>query len=297
MENAAEVQPRTAASARSAKGRGFASQAWRKFKKNKFAVVGLVFVAFFIAAGLLGPWIAPYPYDLNNYEITYQTPSWSHWFGTDELGRDVFSRLIYSLHNAVLIAFGAIAIELLVGGLIGAVAAYAGGKLDNAVMRVVDIFFAFPVLLINIILLVIMGRGLLTIFIAIGVTSWVGMAWLVRGAVVAVREKDYIEAARALGATHGQIIRRYIAPNAVGPIIVQLAFGIPAAMMIESGLSAIGMGFAPPIPSWGNLIVAGQQYMWSYPHLLIYPIVMFVCVLLAFTFVGDGARDALDPRE
>lgn len=279
------------------KGRSFYSEAWRKFKKNKLAVIGLCFVTMFICAGLIGPWIAPYPYDGNVYTETYQGPSWSHWFGTDELGRDLFSRLIHSLHNAVVIAFGAIAIELLAGGLIGAIAAYIGGRLDNILMRIVDIFFAFPVLLINIILLVIMGRGMLTIFVAIGLTSWVGMAWIVRGAVVSVREKDFVEAARALGATHSQIIRRYILPNAVGPLIVQLAFGIPSAMMIESGLSAIGMGFAPPIPSWGNLIVAGQQYMWSYPYLLVFPILTFVFVLLSFTFVGDGVRDALDPRE
>ncbi|MEF2244750.1 ABC transporter permease [Paenibacillus sp. IITD108] len=277
--------------------KGFYSRAWRKFRRNRLAVIGLIFVFLFVAVGIVGPWIAPYPYDFNNYEITYQTPVKGHPFGTDELGRDVFSRLIYSLHNAVLIAFGAIAIELVVGGLIGSIAAYVGGRLDNILMRIVDIFFAFPVLLINIILLVIMGRGLITMLIAIGLTSWVGMAWISRGAVVAIREKDFVEAARALGATNWQIIRRYIAPNAVAPIIVQLAFGIPSAMMIESSLSAIGMGFAPPIPSWGNLITSGQKFMWSFPHLLIWPMITFVLVLLAFTFVGDGVRDALDPKE
>ena len=178
-------------------------------------------------AGLLGPWLAPYPYDAVDYTATWQKPSAAHWFGTDELGRDILSRLVYSLRNAILIAFGAEVITLFFGCTIGALAGYMGGRVDNWIMRFTDLMFAFPSLLFNVVLVSIMGRGMVTIFIAIGVTAWVGMARLVRGQVLALKQMEYVEAARAAGASHVDIIFRYLLPNTMGVILVTIGMGIP----------------------------------------------------------------------
>lgn len=272
-------------------------RAWRKYKRNKFAVAGLIFVLLLLVVGLLGPWLAPYPYDQVDYSATWSKPSAAHWFGADELGRDILSRLVYSLRNAILIAFGAEVITLLFGCTIGAVAGYMGGKVDNAIMRLTDMMFAFPSLLFNVVLVAILGRGMITIFIAIGVTSWVGMARLVRGQVLALKQMEYVEAARAAGASHMDIIFRYLLPNTLGAILVTIGMGIPRAMMIESALSVIGMGVQPPMPTWGNLITVGLPYLRSQPHMLLFPAVSFALTLLAFTYVADGLRDALDSHD
>lgn len=275
----------------------FWGNAWRKYKRNKFAVISLWFVVFLIAVGILGPWIAPYPYDAIHYDRTWEGPSAQYWFGTDELGRDLFSRLIYSLRNAILIAFGAEVITLVFGCLIGVTAGYLGGRVDNLIMRFTDMMFAFPSFLFNVILVAVLGRGLMTIFIAIGVTSWVGMARLVRGQVLSLKGMEYVEAAQSAGASKFDIMFRYLMPNSIGPILVTIAFGIPRAMMIESSLAVIGMGVAPPVPTWGNLIAAGLPFFRSHPNFLLFPALALALTLLAFTFVGDGLRDALDPRD
>jgi ABC-type dipeptide/oligopeptide/nickel transport system permease subunit len=270
---------------------------WSKFKRNKLAVIGLCFVIVLVLTAIFAKQLAPYPYDKTDYAATYQRSSWQHWMGTDELGRDLFSRLIWSLQNALLVAIGSQFIALVVGGLVGSVAGYLGGKVDNVLMRIVDIMFAFPSLLFNVILVSIFGRSIWIIFLAIGVTNWVGMARLVRAQVLAVKQREFIEAARALGATHKEIVLRYILPHTLGPIIVSLSFGIPYAMMIEGAMSVIGMGVAPPAPSFGVLISAAQGQVLSNPHLLFWPALCFAVTLLAFPFLGDGLRDALDPRD
>ncbi len=289
--------PLSVPAGRPASKQSYWRRAWRKFQRNRFAVVGLGFVLVLLVVGLLGPWLAPYPFDKVDYAATWQRPSALHWFGTDELGRDLFSRLIYSLRNAILIAFGAELITLLFGCTVGAIAGYMGGKVDNVIMRFTDMMFAFPSLLFNVVLVAIMGRGLITIFIAIGVTSWVGMARLVRGQVLALKQMEYVEAARAAGAPHFDIIFRYLLPNTWGAILVTIGMGIPRAMMVESALSVIGMGVQPPMPTWGNLITVGLPYLRSQPHLLIYPAASFALTLLAFTYVADGLRDALDSHD
>jgi len=276
---------------------GYWRRTWRKFSRNKLAVVGAVFVTLLILAAVFAPWIAPYAYDKVDYTATYQGPSASHIFGTDELGRDLLSRQLYSLRVALLVALGAESITLAVGSVVGAIAGYKGGLADNILMRITDIMFAFPSFLFNVVLVAVMGRGMITIFIAIGVTSWTGLARLVRAQVLALKSREYVEAGRAMGASTSDIILRYIMPQTLGPIIVTLAFGVPAAMMVESALSLIGMGVTPPMPSFGTLIASGQRYILSFPHLLIWPAASFAAILLSFTWLGDGLRDAFDPRD
>jgi ABC-type dipeptide/oligopeptide/nickel transport system permease subunit len=264
---------------------------FRRFRRNKLAVAGLIYIVLLFTAAFLADWVAPYHYSTPSPPHALETSSAQHWFGTDELGRDMFSRILYSARNAIIVSFGAVLIGLVVGALVGAVSGFYGGILDIVVMRVVDIMFAFPQFLLLVILVAVMGRGLGTMFVAIGITSWAGYARLVRGQILGAKNNDYVEAARCLGSGNGHIIRKYILPNIVGPIIVAVSFGIPAGMMAESAMSLIGMGLRPPMPSWGNLISAGMMEMYGFPHLVLWPSITFGVTLLAFTFVGDGLRE------
>lgn len=270
---------------------------WTKFKRNRLAVVGLGFVILLLVTALFAEQIAPFHYAKTDYMNTYGPPSLQNPMGTDELGRDLLSRLIWSLKNAMTVAMGAGIISLVIGGLVGSVAGYMGGKVDALLMRVVDIMFAFPSLLFNIILVSVFGRSMAAIFLAIGVTNWVGMARILRAQVLSIKEREFIEAARALGAPSRDIVLRYIMPHTIGPVIVNLSFAIPYAMMTEGALSLLGMGVAPPAPSFGTLIWAGQSHALSHPYLLFWPAAFFAVTLLAFTWLGDGLRDAFDPRD
>jgi ABC-type dipeptide/oligopeptide/nickel transport system permease subunit len=274
----------------------FWASAWRRFSRNKMAVVGGVFAVILILTAVLAPLVAPYQYDETDSSHAFESSSWKHPFGTDDLGRDMLSRLIYSIRNALFIGLGAQFVVLVIGVILGAIAGFRGGRMDAFLMRVVDVMYAFPTFLFNVILIAVMGRGLFTIFIAIGLTSWAGIARLVRGQILVLRETEFVEAARAIGAGDGHIIRKYLLPNTVGPIIVSLAFGIPGAIWMESGLALIGMGVQPPMPSWGNLMGAGMGMVLGYPHLLIWPALTFGLTLLAFTWLGDGLQDALNPK-
>lgn len=291
------LSPAPAKAAGRVRGASRWSRAWRKFKRNKLAMAGATVAIFLTIVAIFAPWIAPYPYSESHWDHAWEPPSWKFPFGTDELGRDMLSRQIWALRNALIIALMAEVVTFVVGSAIGATAGYFGGKIDNFLMRLTDIMFAFPSLLFNIVLVAALGRGLLVIFIAIGVTRWTGLARLVRGQVLALKQMEYVLAARASGATGWDIILRYLLPNAAGPIIVTLALGIPANMMVESALSLIGMGVAPPMPSWGALIATYQNAVLSYPHLLLFPAATFAITLLSFTYLGDGLSEALDPRD
>lgn len=270
--------------------------AWRRYQKNRMAMVGGVFVILLVLVAILTPWLAPAGYDSQNPEHAFEESSWQFLFGTDDLGRDMLSRILYSLRNALTVAFGAQIISLILGLLLGAIAAYRGGVIDTIIMRFVDIMFSFPTFLFNVILVTVLGHGLFTIFLAIGLTNWAGLARLVRGQVLALKQAEYVEAARALGATDGHIIRQYLLPNTLGPIIISFMMGIPWTMITESALSLIGMGLQPPMPSFGNLLNNGSGAMMGFPHLLIWPAGVFALILLSFNFVGDGLNDAFNPK-
>lgn len=278
------------------KKRSYISVIWSRFKKNTTAVISLGIIVVLVLIAIFGPMLSKYHYESVDYTALYQGPSAKHWFGTDEGGRDMLTLLMYSLRNALFVGLGAGVIQVFIGLTIGAVAGYFGGKIDNILMRFVDIMYGFPSLLFMIILVMVMGRSLYTIFLAIGLTSWVGMARLVRGQVLTIKQSEFIEAAKAMGASNFEIIFKYIMPNSVGPLIIALSFSIPSAMLAEAGMSMIGLGVMPPMPSWGILLSRGQSFMLSYPYMMLFPAVSFAIVMLSFTYFSDGLRDAFDPR-
>lgn len=276
------------------KKRGFWLQAFVNLYTNKLGFGCAVFCLLLIIVGLAAPWITPYPYnEPHYYPDAYAGPSWKFIMGTDDLGRDLFSRLLYSLHNAIIISLGATLLSVVVGGTLGALSGYVGGTVDFVIMRITDVMYAFPSFLFSIVLVTSLGRGIPVMLLAVGVTSWVGMARLMRAQVLVVKNLEYVEMARVLGASHWRIISRYIIPNSLGPLIVNITFSVPGAMMVESGLSYLGMGVQPPIPSWGTLIAEGALSLRYYQHLFIFPAASFAFVLLAFTYLGDALQDAV----
>jgi ABC-type dipeptide/oligopeptide/nickel transport system permease subunit len=281
-----------------AKARGQYARAWDRFKKNKLALVSLVFVGLLVLVAIFAPLIAPYGYDETNYAaIRAGAGTDGYLLGTDQIGRDILSRLIFSLRTALTIAIGAEAVAMALAIAVGMTAGYMGGRVDQWLMAVTDVLFVFPSYLLIIILVTVFGRSELTIFVAIGISSWVGTARLVRAEVLRLRVREFVEAGRAMGANGPTIALRYILPNALGPLLVSLSFGIPGAIIAEAGLALLGLGVQPPTPSWGTMIQEGQQWVLVSPHLLIWPVGLFALTMLAFTWIGDGLRDAFDPQE
>ncbi len=288
---------------------GLWKDAWVRFRRNKLAVIGLVIVVLFIilAIGARGPHpagglgrILHLAQDPVQQDGTHSVapPSLSHPFGTDALGRDVFSRVLYgssiSLSIGIIVQF----LILLVGGTIGMVAGYFGGWIDNLLMRFTDIMYAFPDLLLVLVFVAAFSNGprLLTIFAAIALVNWVGLARLVRGQVLSIKEKEYIEAAKMTGTAPFKLILKHLVPNSLGPVIVTLTFGIPAAIFTEAALSFLGIGIRPPEPSWGVMIEDGYGAIFADQWLVLFPAIAVALTMLSFTFIGDGLRDALDPR-
>ena len=274
------------------------SRAWSRFKRNRLALVSLVFVAILVLVAIFAPLIAPYGYDETNYTAVRVPPGTDGYLlGTDQIGRDILSRLIYSLRTALVIAIGAETIAMFLAIVVGMSSGYLGGRVDNILMALTDILFVFPSYLLIIILVTVFGRSELTIFVAIGISSWVGTARLVRAEVLRHRVREFVEAGKAMGASGFTISLRYILPNSLGPLLVALSFGIPGAIIAEAGLALLGLGVQPPTPSWGTMIVEGQQWVLVSPHLLIWPAGLFALTMVAFTWIGDGLRDAFDPQE
>lgn len=269
----------------------------RKFLEHRLALVSLAFLVFVSLAALVAPWISPYEYDAQDIMARLQGPSATHWLGTDTLGRDLLSRILFGARMSLAVGITTALSALVLGTVTGAVAGYYGGRLDRILMRVVDLFYMFPVLLMSILLMLVMGRGFAGIFAALSLSTWVFQARLVRSLYLQARELPYVEAARAVGARDSAILFRHILPNQWGPILVSLTFQIPSNIMAESFLSFIGLGLRPPLSSWGTLANEGFHAMRSYPHLMIYPGVILFLAMLAFNAVGDGLRDALDPRD
>jgi oligopeptide transport system permease protein len=270
--------------------------AWIKLSKNYLALFGLAIIGFLCVVSLLTPWIAPYGYEEQNLLLGATSPSAEHWLGTDIFGRDMLTRIMYGGRVSLTVGFIATAVALVIGVLWGAVAGFVGGRVDAVMMRIVDIMYALPFMIFIVLLMVVFGRNILLLFLAIGAVEWLTMARIVRGQVMALRKQEFIEAAHSLGLSQWTIIRRHIIPNTLGPVIVYTTLTIPSVMLLEAFLSFLGLGIQPPQSSWGLLINYGVETMEEYPWLLIFPGVTLSLTLFALNFLGDGLRDALDPR-
>jgi oligopeptide transport system permease protein len=274
----------------------YRQDAWRRLKKNKLAMAGLYTVVFIIVVAVVGPWVSHVSYSDQNLMQTNQPPDAEHWFGTDSLGRDLFIRVLYGARISLAIGIVASLINLTIGVVYGGIAGFLGGRIDRMMMNIVDILYSIPVLLYVILLMVILKPGLTNIFIALGVAYWLRMARIVRGQILSLKEQEYVLAARTIGAGNWRILFRHLIPNSMGPIIITMTLAIPEAIFTEAFLSFIGLGVAAPMASWGVLASEGVTSLRSYPFQLFFPAMAISITMLAFNFLGDGLRDALDPR-
>ena len=278
------------------KGSSLWRDAWIKLCKNHLALAGLGLLILLCIVSLLTPWIAPYGYEQQNLLLGATPPSMQHWLGTDVFGRDMLTRIMWGGRVSLTVGFIATAVALAIGVVWGAVAGYMGGRVDMVMMRLVDILYALPFMIFIILLMVVFGRSMLLLFFAIGAVEWLTMARIVRGQVMSLRKQEFVEAAHSLGLPQWTIIRRHIIPNTLGPVIVYTTLTIPSVMLLEAFLSFLGLGIQPPQSSWGLLINYGVETMEEYPWLLIFPGIALSLTLFALNFLGDGLRDALDPR-
>ncbi len=272
------------------------ADAWQRLLRNRLAVLGGLVIILLGLVAILADVIAPYHYTKANFLHAYEFPNRDFPLGTDPLGRDMLSRIIYGARVSMLVGFVAQCIVVSVGVPVGAVSGYYGDKVDLIIMRCVDVMYAFPRLLFVILIMSMLGAGLLNIFIAIGLTGWVNIARLTRAQILSLKEKEFSESARAAGASGLRVLGKHLLPNALSPIIVAVTFGIPEAIFTEAALSFIGVGINPPTPSWGQMVGEYQQYILSYWYLCVFPSVAIALTMLSFTFLGDGVRDALDPK-
>jgi len=271
--------------------------AWRRFKKNYLAMLGLVVLALLVLFSFIGPLFSQFNFYTNNLEALYASPSWIHPFGTDDLGRDIMTRIMYGGRISLEIGLVSVMINLVLGVFYGGISGYFGGRVDNIMMRIIDIIYSVPDLLYVILLMVVLGQGgLWNIMIVLGIVNWMPMARIVRGQILTLREQEYVLAARTLGANTQRLLLKHLIPNTVGPIIVTVALQIPAAIFMEAFLSFIGIGIMPPLASWGSMASAGRLSIPSHPNALLFPSMAIAITMLAFNFVGDGLRDAFDPK-
>ena len=268
----------------------------RRLADNKLALASGIFILLMVVVAIMAPLIAPYDPVEQNLDAILESPSASHIMGTDILGRDTFSRLIYGARISLEVAIFTQFVILLIGLPIGTIAGVAGGRVDNILMRFTDIMYAFPDLLLIILFKFIFGGGIFMIFLAIGLVSWTNIARLMRGQILSLREQEFVTASRSMGAGNLHIILRHLLPNSLGPIIVMVTFSIPRAIFAEAALSYIGIGIEPPTPSWGTMIQEGTQAIFASPYAVVFPALAIAALMVAFSFLGDGLRDALDPK-
>lgn len=272
-------------------------ETWRRFKKNGRAVVGLAIVAILLLAAVLAPIISsPYGPNDQNPRNRLQGPSAEHWFGTDELGRDILTRIIYGARISMSVGLIAICISLIGGVALGAVAGYYGGALDNIIMRCMDVLLSIPTILLNISIVAALGSGLENVMIAIGVSSIPGYCRIVRASILSLREQDFVEASRAAGASDFFLITQHILPNCLAPLIVQATLRIGAAILSCASMSFLGLGIVPPTPEWGSMLSTGRDFLRDAPHVCIFPGLAIMAAVFSMNLVGDGLRDALDPK-
>ena len=267
-----------------------------RLRKNKLAMAGLVFLIFMVLLCVIAPMIVPYGYEEQNLRLGASSPSAAHWLGTDIFGRDMLTRILYGGRVSLFVGFIATFVALVIGVTYGAIAGYAGGRVDNAMMRLVDIMYALPFMIFIVLLMVVFGRNLLLLFLAIGAVEWLTMARIVRGQIQSLKQQEFVEAAISIGLSPITIVWKHLIPNALGPVIVYTTLTIPNVMLLEAFLSFLGLGIQPPSSSWGLLISYGVESMEEYPWLLIFPGVALALTLFALNFLGDGLRDALDPK-
>jgi oligopeptide transport system permease protein len=280
---------------------GLWTDAWHRFRRNRLALLGASLVILLILVAILSPLLAhfgiiqnPLKQDVGNIEAGPGQAG--HLLGSDELGRDTLSRLMFGSQISLQVGFGVQIIILVAGLAIGSTAGYFGGRIDNLLMRFTDIWYAFPDLLFVLVVVSVFGGSLASIFGAIALVNWVGLARLVRGQVLSIKEKEFIEAARSSGSAPFKLVVKHLLPNSLGPIIVTVTFGIPQAIFLEAVLSFLGVGIQPPTPTWGQMVYDGYQAVYANPSSVVFPALAIGITLLAFSFIGDGLRDALDPR-
>jgi oligopeptide transport system permease protein len=276
------------------KQRTLLGDAARRFARNKLALAGVIIVGLLIFAAIFADFIAPYAYDAADPTLALQFPSAAHWMGTDEVGRDVYSRIVYGTRISLSVGLGVMAIALLIGIPLGLAAGLMGGPVDYIIMRLVEVFTAVPALMLALLLISVFGGGLLNVILALGIVAWLDACRLLRAQLLSLRERDFILAARTLGASSARIATRHLLPNAVAPLIVAITIGIPVAIFAEAGLSFLGLGVNDPIPSWGKMVGNALSYMRVYWHLGVFPTLAIALTMLGFTFLGDGLRDAFD---
>ncbi|MBF8264013.1 MAG: Diguanylate cyclase [Parachlamydiales bacterium] len=274
----------------------YLQDAWLRFRKNRIALVCLGVLLFLGLMAIAGPWIRPYHYSAIQLELKNQPPSWQFWFGSDDLGRDVFCRVCWGGRISLAIGLAAALIDGVIGVIWGASAAYFGKYVDEAMMRLCDILHTIPLLMTVILLTVFMGTGLKTIFIALAINGWLNMARITRAQILQIKQSDYVTAARAVGASPFRIVFRHLIPNALGPILATATLTIPASIFTEAFLSFLGLGLQAPIASWGVMINDGISAMEFYPWRLFFPSAMITLTMLSFNLMGNALRDALDPR-
>jgi oligopeptide transport system permease protein len=280
-------------------GRSLWQDARRRLFRNRAAVVSMVILAIIALLALFAPLLSPHPYDEIYWDRIQAPPDLANafWFGTDGNGRDLFVRTLYGARVSLLVGILATGVSLVIGVTWGAIAGYVGGTIDNLMMRFVDVMYSLPFMFFVILLMVVFGRHIFLIFIAIGAVEWLTMARIVRGQTLSVKAKEFIEAARAAGVSNRRIVSRHVIPNVLGPVIVYVTLTVPQVILIESFLSFLGLGVQEPLTSWGVLISEGAAQMESAPWMLIFPASFLAVTLFCFNFIGDGLRDALDPRD
>jgi len=269
---------------------------WRQFKANPLAVAGGALVVILFAVSLLAPFIARHSPDTINAWHVLAPPSWEHWFGTDELGRDVFSRVVYGARISLKVGFVAVGIAVVIGTAVGLVSGYYNGLTDGALMRIVDIMLCFPAFFLILAVITFLEPSIWYIMLVIGLTGWMGVARLVRAETMSIREMDYIMASRCIGCSDGRIILRHILPNVLSPVLVSATLGVAGAILTESALSFLGIGVQPPTPSWGNILTSGKDYIEFAWWLSFFPGLSILVTVLAYNLLGEGIRDALDPK-
>jgi peptide/nickel transport system permease protein len=273
-----------------------ARAAWRRLSKNRGAVIGLGLVVAYVGIAIFADLLAPYDPVNGDLRLRLQGPSLQHWLGSDELGRDILSRLIHGTRISLQIQFSAVVITLFIGVVWGMIGGYFGGWVDDVSMRVIDVLLAFPSLLLGIAIVAILGNGFANVILAVAISSVPGFARLVRGLVLGLRELEYVEAARAIGESHGSIMFRYILPGTLAPVIVWTSLRMATVLLVASGLNFLGLGVLPPTPEWGAMLSNARDYMFTAPHVTTAPGLAISIVVLGFNLLGDGLRDAIDPR-